>query len=116
MKTTPTTKTPTIPKIGRRSVLLSLLTPPVRSRTPVVKEVNEVNEVNEVHENTNVHRFETANNRFAAVVVYDESPDGHCVVMNQAIRWRSFRTTRQEDDDFETKLNREVFLLDGTFT
>lgn len=101
LKTTPT-KTP---KIGRRSVLLSLITPPVRIRTPVVNEVNET---------TNVHRFETANKRFAAVVVYDESPDGHCVVMNQAIRWRSFQQ-QQEDDDFETKLNREVFLLDGTF-
>ena len=107
LKTTPT-KTP---KIGRRSVLLSLITPPVRIRTPVV---NEVKEVNAVNENTNVHRFETANKRFAAVVVYDESPDGHCVVMNQAIRWRSFQQ-QQEDDDFETKLNREVFLLDGTF-
>lgn len=91
--------------------MLSMLTPSVRIRTPVDNAVNEVNAVNET---TNVHRFETANKRFAAVVVYDESPDGHCVVMNQAIRWRSFGKQR-EDDEFETKLNREVFLLDGTF-
>jgi len=105
LQTTTPTKS-TNPKIGRRSVLLSLLTPPVRIRTPAVNEVNET---------TNVHRFETANKRFAAVVVYDESPDGHCVVMNQAIRWRSFGKEQEEDDEFETKWNREVFLLDGTF-
>lgn len=82
--------------------MLSILTPSVRIRTPI-------------NNNANVHRFETDNKRFAAVVVYDESPDGHCVVMNQAIRWRSFGKQRREDDEFETKLNREVFLLDGTF-
>jgi hypothetical protein len=90
--------------IGRRSAMLSLLTPPVRIMKPV----------NNNNNNAHVHKFETDNKRFASVVVYDESPDGHCVVMNQAIRWRSFGK-QQDDDEFETKWNREVFLLDGTF-
>lgn len=90
--------------------MFSLLTPPVR----IMKPINNNNVT--VQENKHVHKFETENKRFAAVVVYDESPDGHCVVMNQAIRWRSFGTQWDEkDDDFETKVNREVFLLDGTF-
>mgnify|MGYP000489416625 CR=1 FL=1 len=83
--------------VGRRSAMLSLLTPRIRAVTS---------------ENEHVHKFETENKRFASVVVYDVSSDGHCVVMNQAIRWRSFR---EDELEFQTKLNREVFLLDGTF-
>lgn len=96
--------------------MFSLLTPPVRIMKPINNNNNAMLSAATVQENNHVHKFETDNKRFAAVVVYDESPDGHCVVMNQAIRWRSFGTQRDEkDDDFETKVNREVFLLDGTF-
>jgi hypothetical protein len=94
--------------------MFSLLTPPVRIMKPINNN-NAMLSAATVQENKHVHKFETDNKRFAAVVIYDESPDGHCVVMNQAIRWRSFGKEQEDDDEFETKWNREVFLLDGTF-
>lgn len=86
------------PKISRRAAMMLSILPSVDDNT------------NQLTSN-NMHVYETKNKRFTSVVVYEESPEGHCVIINRVIRWRSFQ---DKPETKHNKVSRELFMLDGT--